>query len=308
MPRAWRRYAAENSSGRAAFMKSKMHFAPEKFFAPFGVLRPEPKFLSVVKSNSGWKTGLFHLARKLRTSLRRRRRSRLCASCLEKETAVMTYLTHESFELSPEYEALEAGPFEMGGETEWGHEFQEALSEQELMELTHELLEVSSEQELDMFLGDLIKRVGGFIRSPAGQAIGGVLKGVAKKLIPVAGAALGGFVGGPIGAKIGGGLANLAGNALGLEYEMMSAEDREFEGAKQFVKLASAAVKSAASAPQTANPIAQAQAAVAAAAQRHAPGLLEGMGVVQAGAPVGSCARGGRWIRRGRNIILVNAI
>jgi hypothetical protein len=219
----------------------------------------------------------------------------------------MTYLTHESFELSPEYEALEAGEFEMGGETGWGHESHEVLSEQELMELTHELLEVSSEQELDMFLGDLIKRVGGFIRSPAGQAIGGVLKGVAKKLMPVAGAALGGFVGGPIGAKIGGGLANLAGNALGLEYEM-SAEDREFEGAKQFVKLASSAIRSAAATPQTANPIAQAQAAVAAAAQRHAPGLLEGMGVVQAGAPAGGCARGGRWIRKGRNIILVNAI
>jgi len=39
-----------------------------------------------------------------------------------------------------------------------------------------ELLEISSEEELEQFLGGLIKKVGGFVRGPVGQALGGVLK------------------------------------------------------------------------------------------------------------------------------------
>src|SRR6266550_2726453 len=95
----------------------------------------------------------------------------------------------------------EAAPFQ-NEEFEF-HEFgetqQEELSEQEEIQLAHELLAVNSEQELEQFLGNFIRRavraVSQVARSPIGQAIGGVLKGVARKALPMAGAALGGYIG-----------------------------------------------------------------------------------------------------------------
>jgi len=109
-------------------------------------------------------------------------------------------------------------------------------------------------------------------------------------------------VGGPLGAKIGSGLASYAGGALGLEAEM-SQEDREFEGAKNFVKIAADAVKSAAAAAPGANPVEVAKAAVRAAVEKRAPGLLGGVPVAR---PVGKFGRTGRWVRQGRNVIIVN--
>ncbi|MDH5727242.1 MAG: hypothetical protein OEY60_17420, partial [Nitrospira sp.] len=109
------------------------------------------------------------------------------------------------------------------------------------------------------------------------------------------------------GAKIGSGLAGMAGKALGLELEALSAEDREFEGAKQFVRFAGEAVKKAAAAPPTANPKAAANAAAAAAARKFAPGFLTG--AAGAAIPPSGLGRGrsGRWIRRGNRIILFGA-
>jgi hypothetical protein len=213
-----------------------------------------------------------------------------------------------SLEYNPEMEALQSEQFEWSGEAEWGGETEwggeaEVFSEAEVMELAGELLGVTNEAELDRFLGDLIKRagraVGQVVRSPIGQAVGGLLKGAAKRALPLAGAALGGFVGGPLGAQLGSGLASAAGSALGLEAETLNAEDREFEGAKKFVQMAGQAVKSAVTAPPTSNPAAIAQSAVTAAAKKIVPGLLKA-GV---GSPAG---RTGRWMRQGRNIVIVN--
>jgi len=216
----------------------------------------------------------------------------------------MRAFDHTSMEYSPEMEAFEAEQFEWEGEAGWGGET-EVFGEAELMELAQELLEVTNEAELDKFLGDLIKKAGqairGVVRSPIGQAVGGYLKGAAKRALPLAGAALGGYVGGPLGAQIGSGLASAAGGALGLEAETFSAEDREFQGAKNFVRMAGDAVKSAVATPPSANPTAVAQAAVTASAQKHAAGLLSG-----APGPGGGASRAGRWVRRGRNIIIVN--
>jgi hypothetical protein len=215
---------------------------------------------------------------------------------------------------------FEAEQFEFGGQGEWSGEGG-LLSEQEEMELANELLTVNNEQELEQFLGDLIKKVGSIggkiLKSPIGQAIGGVLKGVAKKALPLAGGALGGFFGGPLGAKIGSGLASAAGGALGLESEGLSGEDREFEGARQFVKLAADIVGKAAQAPGG-DPRAIAQAAALAAARQFAPGLLgrpNGAGQQQSGqqqygqqqpgqqAMLGA-RRQGRWARQGNKIVL----
>jgi hypothetical protein len=203
------------------------------------------------------------------------------------------------------------------GENEWSPEAGGTFNEAEEMELATELLAVSNEGELDRFLGDLVSRatkaVGSFVRSPIGQAVGGVLKGVAKKALPLAGGAIGGYFGGPLGAKIGSGLANAAGSALGLEGEMAN-EDREFEGAKQFVRIAAQTAAKAASAPPNADPRAVAQQAATAAAMQHAPGLLSGSAGAGGGAPsaaqqfgAAAGARSGRWLRRGNKIVVYGA-
>lgn len=203
--------------------------------------------------------------------------------------------------------SAEAESFEFQ-ESEWNSEG-EVFSEAELLELAGGLLQVNSEAELDQFLGGLIRKagsaIGSAIKSPIGQAVGGVLKSVAKKALPLAGGALGGYFGGPLGAKIGSGLASMAGNALGLEAEAMEAEDREFEGAKQFVRMAGQAVKATTANCANVEPALAAQQAVSGAAGRYLPGL--------AARPVNPVNRpnlvqgpGGRWVRRGRNILLLN--
>ena len=215
------------------------------------------------------------------------------------------------------------GEFEFG-QGEWSGEGG-VFSEAEEMELANDLLSVSSEAELEQFLGSFLKKAasvaGKVIKSPVGQAIGGVLKGVAKKALPLAGGALGGFFGGPLGAQIGSGLASAAGGALGLEAET-SNEEMEFEGARQFVRLAADTVNRAAAAHPNADPRAVAQAAATAAARQFAPGLLgkpgmngqggqggmlparQGTGLAGPQANGGAARSAGRWTRQGRKIVL----
>jgi len=184
------------------------------------------------------------------------------------------------------------------------------FDEVEEMELANELLEIHDEAELEEFLGKLIKKaakgVGKFMSSPTGKMLGGVLKGAAKKLLPIAGGALGTFVGGPAGAMIGSNLAGMAGKAMGLELEGLSQEDQEFEVARQFVRFAGEAAKNTAAASPSTPPAAAANAGTVAAARKHAPGLLRpSEGTTSGGRRRGN--RSGRWIRRGSNIILIGA-
>src|SRR6267143_202384 len=217
-------------------------------------------------------------------------------------------------------ESFESGLQETGNfET---YESQESpLNEAQEMELASELLEVTTEEELDRFLGKLISSVGRGIRSFAGSSLGrtlgGFLKPLARKLLPIATGALGTFLGGPLGGVAASQLGNLASRAFGLELEGMSSEDAQFEVARRFVRFASSAANSAATAPPAADPRTTAQVAVTTAAQRHAPGLLRG-GVLPVAVPVESTVPGlspsptqapcqchltrrkGVWIRRGR--------
>jgi hypothetical protein len=151
------------------------------------------------------------------------------------------------------------------------------FSETQEMDLAAGLLGTNTEAEFDYFLGDLISKagqaVGRFVSSPTGQALGGLLKGAASKLLPMAGQALGGYIGGPTGAQIGGQLASTAGGLLGLNTEAEAAE-QEFEAARTFVRLAGDAVKNAAAASPSANPVAVAHAALTEAAKTHAPILI----------------------------------
>jgi hypothetical protein len=212
-------------------------------------------------------------------------------------------------EYSPQMETFEFSSSEQEYEGESGGG---VFNESQEMELAAELLEVTNEQELDRFLGDLIKKagsaVGQFVSSPVGKAIGGVLKTAAKTALPIAGGALGAYVGGPLGARIGSGLASMAGQALGLELEGLSQEDREFQSARQFVRWAGDTAKNTltglqgeTSAPgvavSAANAIEAAKAAAATAARLHAPGIL--------GRATATNAHSGRWIRRGNHIVVL---
>jgi hypothetical protein len=192
--------------------------------------------------------------------------------------------------------------FEFAGETGVFNESQET-------ELAAELLEISNEAELDHFLGDLISKagraVGQFVSSPTGQALGGLLKGAARKVLPMAGQALGGYLGGASGAQIG---ARLGSAASGL----FEAEEREMETARSFVRMAGEAVRNAVVAPPTASPEAIAHEAMGRAASLHAPGLVSSTSGSSSQSSAGGSvsgngaarARSGRWLRRGSKIIL----
>ncbi len=234
-----------------------------------------------------------------------------------------------------EYGQQETPLFEIFQEA--GSPFQESyevpLGEQEIMELASELLGVTNEEELNYFLGNFFKKVGravgGFVRSPVGQALGGILKTVAKKALPIAGGALGGMIGGPAGAAIGSKLAPMAGKLFGLEVEGLSPEDRDFEVSRRYVKFAANAIKRATAAPPHIDPVKAAKSAVTAAARTFAPGLLMpgfAASYPRPGAPFpcpscgtaptsmpgtygmsGIVSRSGRWVRRGNKIVLFGA-
>jgi hypothetical protein len=209
-------------------------------------------------------------------------------------------------DFSPETESLEQGESGLGA-AEWFGETATGLSEADEMELSADLLEVSSEEELEQFLGSLIRRagpaVGRFVSSPTGRALGGILKGAARQALPIIGRGLGGAAGAARGAQF----AQAAGKLFGLELEGLSPEDQEFEAARSFVRFGADAVRNAAQAPATAPSAAVAQAAATRAARRFAPGLARVVPAAAALRPRSALAtRRGRWVRRGRNIIIVN--
>lgn len=232
-------------------------------------------------------------------------------------------------QLESESEAFEGEQFEFafeGVSEMWGETDTESpFTEVEEMELAAELLGVNSEAELNHFLGNLIRRgaqaAGKFIKSPTGQALGGILKGAARQALPVLGRAVGTYFGGPAGGAAGSQLASAAGRVFGLELEGLSQEDQEFEAARRFVRFGGAASKRAASAPPSVNPRAAARRGAMQAARRHAPGLLRkkrpGTGLppqlrrrIPAAFPqdyaAGAPDHSGRWFRRGPNIVIVN--
>jgi hypothetical protein len=187
------------------------------------------------------------------------------------------------------------------------------FNEEEEIEMAAELLAVSGEGELDQFLGNLVRRVGKaagqIIRSPTGKALTGLLRQAAKKALPLAGKAVGTYFGGSTGGNIGSQVGNIAGQVFGLEVEGMSPEDQELQVARRFVRLAGDAANQIAQAPPSTPPQQAARAALVAAARQHAPGLLSGGAGAAAGTRGGVAGtrrrQSGRWIRRGRNIVLL---
>jgi hypothetical protein len=237
---------------------------------------------------------------------------------------------YETYE-SPEFGSMETGSvlesvFNEAGQGSFenyeGYEsYESPLPETMETEMAAELLEITNEQELDHFLGDLFKKatgaIGKALNLPGVSSLGGILKGLAKKALPIAGGALGGMIGGPAGAALGSKLSSVAGGLLGLEAEGMSPEDRDFAAARNFVRLSAEAAQQLANTPPQVSPQVAAQAAITNAASKHAPGLLTGGGPVSfspsgplPGQP-GHCGCGanrkrqGTWFRRGHHIVLV---
>ncbi len=204
------------------------------------------------------------------------------------------------FESSFEFEAeINGQAMEVGG-----------LSEEDEVDLAAELLTITNEDELDQFLGNLFRRVGrgirGIARNPVFRAVGGMLKGVAKRVLPMAGAALGSVVPG-VGTAIGGALGTAASKLFEVDLESMSDEDAQFEVARRWVRLAGDTVQQASRVAGAADPQQAARQALAAAARRHAPGLARALGSrPRMGREGWSGAQStGRWIRRGRHIVVL---
>jgi hypothetical protein len=142
------------------------------------------------------------------------------------------------------------------------------------MELAAQLLEVTDEQELEQFIGKLFNKVkkvaGAYLPAGVRNSLGGIAKKWAKRLLPIAG----NFIAPGVGGLIGGKLASMATEVFGLELEGLSAEDQEFEVARQYVRLVSDAAQEAASVPPTVPPQVAAKQGMQNSAEKHAPGLV----------------------------------
>jgi uncharacterized protein (DUF697 family) len=187
--------------------------------------------------------------------------------------------THEHEHEHEDFQEFEHEDF-LGGllSSVLGGEVAGPLSEHEEMELASRLLEVGSEQELEQFIGGLFKRVARgvsrFAKSGVGKALGGALKGLAKKALPVVGGALGSMVAPGIGTTIGSKLGSLAGGLFEMEGEI-NEQELEFEMARRVVRIGAAAAQSASRVPpRSAPPKVIAQRALIGATRRYAPGVL----------------------------------
>jgi hypothetical protein len=141
-------------------------------------------------------------------------------------------------------------------------------------ELAAELLDVVNESELDDFVGGLVAEAawnaGRRIPVETGRALVSVLRKTVERTLPTLTIALGDE---RRPAGTGPHPADTAARVFGIELEGMSAEDRDFEIARQFVRFAQAATLQATrtSAP---DPVTAADDAVARARREFAPGLL----------------------------------
>ncbi|WP_417915626.1 hypothetical protein [Candidatus Electronema sp. JM] len=227
---------------------------------------------------------------------------------------------YEQWEAEGDHEQLEADEFEFEDA-----ELYEAEPESESLfckngeiceaqetELALELLEVSNAAEFENFLGNLARRAvqagKGILATKDMQAVGGILRGAARRVLPHVGRAVGGHFGGKEWAKRGAGFATGVGKLFGLELEGLSGEDQEFEVAKSFVRFAGNTVRNMSGMAGSTDPLAAAKQAAAAAARVYAPGLLTAGRTRTVGGPSAplpsASGQSGRWLRRGSKIVL----
>jgi len=214
------------------------------------------------------------------------------------------------------YESETGGDWELGEELE-AFDHEGPFPENEEVELAAELLSLESEEELEQFLGKLFKKIGSGLKTVV-KPLGKILKPIAKAALPIVGKVAGSFFGGPVGGAIGGKLGTFASKLFEMELEGMDPGQQEMEVARRVVRLAGSAAQKAAASPPSAPPMAVAKAAVASAAQQHAPGLLRGRFGRRLtggasfypsipGGPRRCRQQSGAWIRRNGKLILLGA-
>lgn len=171
------------------------------------------------------------------------------------------------------------------------------FDEAEEIEMAASLLEVRDEAELENYLAGLVNAASQAtqnpIPGPGAHTLVHMLKKALGRVAPNRNRWRG--FGGPFGQQIGRSLSSVAGQALGLELEGLSPEDREFEAARQFVRFAGDAVKNARDLSDGA--IDAVHEATREAARKYAPGLAQVDGVP-------SHLNAGQWVRRRGRIIL----
>lgn len=198
------------------------------------------------------------------------------------------------------------------GESENYEVFENALASETQAEayetaMAAELLEAANSGELDRFLGDLVSKaasaVKGFASSSTGQALGGLLKSAARRALPKAGA----IIGNAISPGGGGAFGQKAGQWLGGQFESegLSGEDRDLEVARAFVRVGQEATRRAIAAGPSAPAIPTATNALISAANRNLPGLVPA--IRDAATSGGVPSTTGRWVRRGRRIVVFGA-
>jgi hypothetical protein len=183
---------------------------------------------------------------------------------------------------NPELEFMDSGEADESGAQE--------------LEFGADLLEVGSEAELDAFLRRLIAAISrhghAAAGSPLADALVQTLKRAARPILPIRSGTL------ATASADAPDLKQRAARIFGLELEGLSPEDKEFEVAQRFVRLAADTIRKAAAGPSSAGPMDIAKAALAQAARQHAPGLMRhGDGL----APLS-----GRWIRAGSRIVVLD--
>jgi len=103
--------------------------------------------------------------------------------------------------------------------------------------LAAELLSVGSDRELNQFLGKFIRGIGKGFGGKALRTMFSALKPLAKAALPMLGGAVGSLIPIPgVGTALGSAAAGALGNAIGLEFQGMSAEDRDLEIARRIIR------------------------------------------------------------------------
>lgn len=241
-------------------------------------------------------------------------------------------LLGEEFEQADE---SELGDGELGEPTAGTAELEQLLdqesgeiSEPQEVALASELLEATTDAEVDAAVRRLVRCVAPASQGPVARALPALraaVGAVARKVLPAAGGCGCRPAAGRPGAGRPAAGPRAGAELLGLELEGLSHEDAEFELARAVVRLADTACRTAATAPRGTPAQVVAARALTAAARQHAPGLLRPAGVAGAPSRAAAAARptpprsadgaatggrtgaGGRWIRSGRNIVILDA-
>jgi hypothetical protein len=199
---------------------------------------------------------------------------------------------------------------ETGDELEYEHDAGdewESTADQD--GLAYELMTVSDPAEMEEFLGKLMsaasrrfKKFGANALPKLLPVLKGPVRGLLKRAMPLLGSAAGSVVPGA-GTLLGGMAGQKLGQLLGGEMEGASDDEAKVELSRKLVNTVTDAVDRAAQDPAArSEPIAAARDALVGAMQANLPsGVRQAMGQRSRG----SRASSGRWIRRGRQIILL---